>query len=155
MTLAASKISEAFPRLFHELIALLRRDHPLAETPKKHDALVKPCVRGASVLVMSNELDGILGNLPSWFSDRQPHGHDHAFVRFSHGPYVVTDEPGRECAVCHQREVPGENAAGFVRSEFFTRDIRANTDPSSAGDEWIRAHRPTNVCQMPRTPSAG
>jgi lysophospholipase L1-like esterase len=123
---------EEFPKHFHELIALLRRDHPqaliipttnipfadeeqtarmndlvrqvakkenlevfdlrsryaaelkkgpnmlnyrrypLAKVPPKHHELVKPYLSGASVLVMSNELDGILGHLPGWFSDRHP-----------------------------------------------------------------------------------
>ena len=123
---------EEFPKHFHELIALLRRDHPqaliipttnipysaeeqtslmdrlirkvakkehlavfdlnpryaaelkkgpnmlnyrrypLAKVPKKYHELVKPYVSGSSVLVMSNELDGILGHLPGWFSDRHP-----------------------------------------------------------------------------------
>lgn len=123
---------EEFPKHFHELIALLRRDHPqaliipttnipystdeqtalasglvrkvakkenlevfdlhpryaaelkkgpnmlnyrrypLAKVPKKFHELVKPYVSGSSVLVMSNELDAILGHLPGWFSDRHP-----------------------------------------------------------------------------------
>jgi lysophospholipase L1-like esterase len=123
---------EEFPKHFHELIALLRRDHPqaiiipttnipfsgeqqtalmnrlvqivaqkenleifdlhpryaaelnkgpnmfnyrrypLAKVPEKFRALVKPYVSGASVLVMSNELDGILGHLPGWYGDRHP-----------------------------------------------------------------------------------
>jgi len=123
---------EEFPKHFHEIIALLRRDHPQAlivpttnipfsgeeqtvlmnglvrqvaekenlavfdlhpryaaelkkgpnmlnyrrypmvEIPEKYHDLVKPYVHGPSVLVMSNELDGILGHLPGWFSDRHP-----------------------------------------------------------------------------------
>jgi lysophospholipase L1-like esterase len=48
------------------------RRYPLAKVPEKFHELVKPYVHGASVLVMSNELDGILGHLPGWFSDRHP-----------------------------------------------------------------------------------
>ena len=48
------------------------RRYPLARVPEKFHGLVKPYVSGSSVLVMSNELDGILGHLPGWFSDRHP-----------------------------------------------------------------------------------
>ncbi len=48
------------------------RRYPLAKVPKKFHALVKPYLRGTSVLVMSNELDGILGHLPGWTRDRHP-----------------------------------------------------------------------------------
>lgn len=123
---------DEFPKHLHELIALLRRDHPqaliipttniaysadektalasglvrkvakrenlevfdlnpryvaelkkgpnmlnyrrysLAKIPEKYHAFVKPYVSGSSVLVMSNELDAILGHLPGWFRDRHP-----------------------------------------------------------------------------------
>ncbi len=48
------------------------RRYPLARVPDKYHELVKPYVNGTSVLVMSNELDGILGHLPNWSSDRHP-----------------------------------------------------------------------------------
>jgi len=48
------------------------RRYPLAKVPEKYHELVKPYVHGTSVLVLSNELDGILGQLPGWFSDRHP-----------------------------------------------------------------------------------
>jgi hypothetical protein len=48
------------------------RRYPLAKIPEKYHAFVKPYVRGSSVLVMSNELDAILGHLPGWSSDRHP-----------------------------------------------------------------------------------
>ena len=123
---------EEFPKNFHELIALLRRDHPqaliipttnipfsgaeatammndlvrqvaakeglevfdlhpryaaelkqgmnmlnyrrypLAKVPEKYHELVRPYIHGTSILVMSNELDGVLGQLPGWISDRHP-----------------------------------------------------------------------------------
>ena len=34
--------------------------------------MVKPFINGPSVVVMDNELDGILGHLPGWYSDRHP-----------------------------------------------------------------------------------
>ena len=127
-----SNFEEQFPRDYHELIALLRRDHPealiipttnipfseeeqtalmnrlvrqvatvemlevfdlnpryaaelklgpnmlnyrrypLTNVPEKYRTLVKPFVNGTSVLVMGNELDGILGHLPGWSGDRHP-----------------------------------------------------------------------------------
>lgn len=48
------------------------RRYPLGKVPEKYHALVKPYVSGSSVLVMSNELDGILGHLSGWYSDRHP-----------------------------------------------------------------------------------
>jgi lysophospholipase L1-like esterase len=48
------------------------RRYPLAKIPAKYHAFVKPYVSGSSVLVMSNELDAILGHLPGWFNDRHP-----------------------------------------------------------------------------------
>ncbi len=48
------------------------RRYPLAKIPDKFHELVKPYVSGSSVLVMSNELDAILGHLPNWYSDRHP-----------------------------------------------------------------------------------
>jgi lysophospholipase L1-like esterase len=48
------------------------RRYPLEKVPEKYHELVKPFVHGPSVLVMSNELDGILGELPGWFGDRHP-----------------------------------------------------------------------------------
>ena len=48
------------------------RRYPLVRVPEKYHELIKPFVNGPSVLVMSNELDGILGDLPGWYSDRHP-----------------------------------------------------------------------------------
>ncbi len=48
------------------------RRYPLEKVPEKYHALVKSFVHGPSVLVMSNELDGILGDLPGWYGDRHP-----------------------------------------------------------------------------------
>ncbi len=48
------------------------RRYPLAKIPEKYHDLVKPFVRGPSVIVMANELDPILGELPGWTGDRHP-----------------------------------------------------------------------------------
>lgn len=48
------------------------RRYPLAKVPEKYHEFVRPFVHGSSVIVMSNELDAILGQLPGWYSDRHP-----------------------------------------------------------------------------------
>lgn len=48
------------------------RRYPREKIPQKYHELVKPFVHGASVVVMANELDAILGHLPGWYSDRHP-----------------------------------------------------------------------------------
>ncbi len=48
------------------------RRYSLAKVPEKFHPLVKPYVHGGSVIVMSNELDAILGHLPGWYRDRHP-----------------------------------------------------------------------------------
>lgn len=48
------------------------RRYPLAKVPENFHELVRPYMIGSSVVVMSNELDGILGHLPNWYSDRHP-----------------------------------------------------------------------------------
>lgn len=124
--------NEQFPADFHELIGLLRKDHPsaqivlmtvipfsgeeasaeinahvrtvaeqadlplfdiypryaaelergdnmlnyrrysLAKVPANYHTLVEPFVHRDQVIVMGNELDAILGQLPGWYSDRHP-----------------------------------------------------------------------------------
>ncbi|QDU80979.1 GDSL-like Lipase/Acylhydrolase [Polystyrenella longa] len=70
------EVFDIYPRYAAELEKgynmLNYRRYPLAKVPEKYLALVKPYVHGESVLVMSNELDGILGHLPGWTSDRHP-----------------------------------------------------------------------------------
>ena len=48
------------------------RRYSLEKVPEKYHELVKPFVSGTSVVVMANELDGILGDLPGWYGDRHP-----------------------------------------------------------------------------------
>ena len=48
------------------------RRYSLAAVPEKYHALVKPFVLDNHVVVMSNELDAILGHLPGWHGDRHP-----------------------------------------------------------------------------------
>ena len=67
---------DIYPRYAAELEkgynVLNYRRYSLARVPEKYHPLVKPFVSGDSVLVMSNELDAILGHLPGWTGDRHP-----------------------------------------------------------------------------------
>ncbi len=69
-------VFDIYPRYAAELAKgrnmLNYRRYPLAKIPEKFHKLVKPFVRGASVEVMGNELDAILGQLPGWYGDRHP-----------------------------------------------------------------------------------
>lgn len=44
----------------------------LKNVPEQFHKLVEPYVHNDSVVVMDNELDSILGDLPGWYSDRHP-----------------------------------------------------------------------------------
>jgi lysophospholipase L1-like esterase len=48
------------------------RRYPLEKVPAEFHELATPFVHGPSVVVMDNELDGILGDLPGWYGDRHP-----------------------------------------------------------------------------------
>ena len=67
---------DIYPRYAAELEkgfnVLNYRRYPLEKVPEKYHAFAKPFVNGKNVLVMSNELDAILGHLPGWTSDRHP-----------------------------------------------------------------------------------
>lgn len=67
---------DIYPRYSRELEAgpnmLNYRRYPLEKVPAEYHTLVQPFVDGPSVLVMSNELDAILGHLPGWYGDRHP-----------------------------------------------------------------------------------
>ncbi|QDT33047.1 SGNH/GDSL hydrolase family protein [Thalassoglobus polymorphus] len=70
------EVFDIYPRYAEELTKgynmLNYRRYPLSKVPEKYHALVKPYVVGPSVVVMANELDGILGHLPGWAGDRHP-----------------------------------------------------------------------------------
>lgn len=69
-------VFDIYPRYAAELKKgpnmLNYRRYPLAKVPEKYHALVKPFVSGDRVVVMANELDPILGDLPGWYRDRHP-----------------------------------------------------------------------------------
>ncbi|HWL06966.1 MAG TPA: SGNH/GDSL hydrolase family protein [Planctomicrobium sp.] len=48
------------------------RRYPVTNVPEKYRPFVTPYVKGDRVVVMDNELDGILGHLPGWYADRHP-----------------------------------------------------------------------------------
>ncbi|MFH1303138.1 MAG: SGNH/GDSL hydrolase family protein [Planctomycetota bacterium] len=70
------EVFDIYPRYAAELKKgfnmLNYRRYPLAKVPEKYHALVKPFVSGDRVVVMDNELDPILGDLPGWYGDRHP-----------------------------------------------------------------------------------
>lgn len=70
------EVFDIYPRYAAELEKgfnmLNYRRYPLAKVPEKFHTLVKPYIMGSSVVVMDNELDGILGDLPGWCGDRHP-----------------------------------------------------------------------------------
>ncbi|WP_417390337.1 SGNH/GDSL hydrolase family protein [Gimesia sp.] len=70
------EVFDIYPRYAEELKKgqnmLNYRRYPLAKVPEKYHALVKPFVIGGSVVVMANELDPVLGDLPGWYGDRHP-----------------------------------------------------------------------------------
>lgn len=70
------KVFDIYPRYAAELTKgpnmLNYRRYPLTKIPKQYHELVKPFVKGPSVVVMANELDPILGDLPGWTRDRHP-----------------------------------------------------------------------------------
>lgn len=69
-------VFDIYPRYAAELEKghnmLNYRRYPVEKVPEKFLPLVKPYVRGGKVVVMDNELDGILGHLPGWTGDRHP-----------------------------------------------------------------------------------
>lgn len=71
------EVFDIYPRYAEELskapYSLNYRRYALDKIPVKYHELVKPFVYGSNVEVMDNELDGILGELPGWYStDRHP-----------------------------------------------------------------------------------
>jgi lysophospholipase L1-like esterase len=70
------EVFDIYPRYATELEKgpnmLNYRRYALEKIPAKYHELVQPYLDGENVLVMDNELDGILGDLPGWFGDRHP-----------------------------------------------------------------------------------
>lgn len=87
------EVFDIYPRYAEELKngpnMLNYRRYPLEKIPVKHHVLVQPFVNGPSVLVMANELDPILGDLPGWYGDRHPN---------LAGYNVIADETARYLA---------------------------------------------------------
>lgn len=70
------EVFDIYPRYAAELEKgpnmLNYRRFPFEKVPEKFHELVKLFVDGGRVVVMANELDGILGHLPGWYNDRHP-----------------------------------------------------------------------------------
>ncbi|QDT40023.1 GDSL-like Lipase/Acylhydrolase [Gimesia alba] len=70
------EVFDIYPRYAAELKKgfnmLNYRRYPVEKVPEKYQDLVKPFIMGGRVVVMANELDPILGDLPGWYSDRHP-----------------------------------------------------------------------------------
>lgn len=70
------EVFDIYPRYAAELKKgenmLNYRRYPVTNVPEQYQSLVKPFVQGGRVVVMANELDGILGHLPGWYGDRHP-----------------------------------------------------------------------------------
>lgn len=81
---------DIFPRysgeLKHGVNMLNYRRYPVEKVPEKFREFVKRRVVGDRVVVMDNELDGILGHLPGWYGDRHPN---------LAGYYVIADETAK------------------------------------------------------------
>ena len=84
---------DIYPRYAAELVKgpnmLNYRRYSLAKIPARYQALVKPYVYNGSVVVMDNELDALLGDLPGWTGDRHPN---------LAGYNVIADETARYLA---------------------------------------------------------
>jgi lysophospholipase L1-like esterase len=94
------EVFDIYPRYAAELSKgpnmLNYRRYPLEKVPDKYHQLVKPFILGPSVVVMDNELDGILGELPGWYGDRHPN---------LAGYNVIADETARYlAALLRQRQ---------------------------------------------------
>ena len=99
-------VFDIYPRYAEELTKgrnmLNYRRYALERVPEKYHPLVKPFVRGPSVVVMANELDGILGELPGWYADRHPN---------LAGYNVIADETARYLARLMRQQNPGDGTA--------------------------------------------
>ncbi len=87
-------VFDIYPRYSAELAngpnMLNYRRYPLDKVPEKHHALVKPFLNGPSVVVMANELDGILGHLPGWYGDRHPNLAGYNVIGDETAKYLMT-----------------------------------------------------------------
>ncbi len=87
-------VFDIYPRYAAELKhgpnMLNYRRYPLEKVPEEFQELVKPFVQGPSVVVMDNELDAVLGNLPDWYSDRHPNLAGYNVIADETAKYLAT-----------------------------------------------------------------
>ena len=67
------------------------RRYPVAKVPEKYREMIKPFIIRDRVCVMANELDGILGHLPGWYSDRHPNLAGYNVIARETARYVAKD----------------------------------------------------------------
>jgi len=111
-------VFDIYPRYAAELKnghnMLNYRRYPLEKVPEKYHELVQPFVQGPSVVVIDNELDAILGNLPDWYSDRHPN---------LAGYNVIADETAKYLAAIMRAD---------EAKQILTEADQANSDLSAA-----------------------
>ncbi len=127
------KVSEAeglplfdiYPRYAEELKKgpnmLNYRRYPIEKVPEKFQELVKPFINGKSVVVMDNQLDAHLGDLPGWYGDRHPN---------QAGYQVIADETAKYLAKLmreRKQTVATTATGGLFKATPFT-EINGFTD---------------------------
>ncbi|MBI1348509.1 SGNH/GDSL hydrolase family protein [bacterium] len=72
------------------------RRYPVEKVPAQYQAFVKPYVMSERVVVMDNELDGVLGHLPGWYSDRHPNLAGYNVIAVETAKYLTKElrQPG-------------------------------------------------------------
>jgi lysophospholipase L1-like esterase len=80
------------------------RRYPLEKIPETRRELVKPFVRGGSVVVMDNRLDAHFNQLPGWFSDRHPNLAGYHVIGDETAKFLATQL--REKKAAKQNNVP-------------------------------------------------
>ena len=126
---------DIYPRYAAELIKgpnmLNYRRYPLAKVPAPFRSLVLPYVVNGSVVVMDNELDGLLGHLPGWTGDRHPN---------LAGYNVIADETAKYLApVIRQR------AATTLK---LTLQTRVDDKKTQTKEAWNTKKTAIIVCDM-------
>ncbi|TWU24878.1 GDSL-like Lipase/Acylhydrolase [Novipirellula galeiformis] len=67
------------------------RRYPIENVPEKFHAFVAPYVHDGRVVVLDNELDGILGHLPRWYGDRHPNLAGYNVIAAETAKYLAED----------------------------------------------------------------
>lgn len=121
----ALPLFDIYPRYAEELKKgpnmLNYRRYPIEKVPEKFQELVKPFINGKSVVVMDNQLDAHLGDLPGWYGDRHPN---------QAGYQVIADETAKYLAKLmreRKQTVATTATGGLFKATPFT-EINGFTD---------------------------